>query len=107
MIGMKILRPATLCIFKASQDRSGSVLRNMTQDCVRKIDLKEQPVHAGCRLAQRFKDPRLQALFTFQDLYVGLSPYSAPGAFSLLAATEITDGVFYPVGGFGKVGFEV
>jgi hypothetical protein len=25
------------------------------------------------------------------------------GVFSLLAATEITDGVFYPVGGFGKV----
>jgi hypothetical protein len=24
--------------------------------------------------------------------------------FSLLAATEITEGVFYPVGGFGKVG---
>lgn len=32
-----------------------------------------------------------------QDLYVGLSPYSAPGIFSLLAATEITDGVWYPV----------
>jgi hypothetical protein len=25
------------------------------------------------------------------------------GVFSLLAATEITDGVFYPVGGFSKV----
>jgi phytoene desaturase (3,4-didehydrolycopene-forming) len=35
---------------------------------------------------------------------VGLSPYNAPGVFSLLAATELIDGVWYPVGGFGKVG---
>eukprot|EP00850_Spirogloea_muscicola_P008130 SM000042S15397 [mRNA] locus=s42:729144:733456:+ [translate_table: standard] len=55
------------------------------------------------RMATYFKDPRLQALFTFQDLYVGLTPYSAPGVFSLLAATEITDGVWYPVGGFQKI----
>jgi phytoene desaturase (3,4-didehydrolycopene-forming) len=37
---------------------------------------------------------RIAALLSFQDLYVGLSPYSAPGVFSLLAATEITDGVW-------------
>ncbi len=35
---------------------------------------------------------------------VGLSPYNAPGVFSLLAATELIDGVWYPVGDFGKVG---
>jgi phytoene desaturase (3,4-didehydrolycopene-forming) len=33
---------------------------------------------------------------------VGLSPYSAPGVYSLLAGTELTDGVWYPRGGFGK-----
>ena len=38
-----------------------------------------------------------------QELYVGLSPYNAPGVFSLLAATELTDGVWYPRGGFGTV----
>eukprot|EP00897_Mesotaenium_endlicherianum_P000927 jgi/Mesen1/10835/ME000093S10359 len=58
--------------------------------------------HAA-RMRGYFKDPRLQALFTFQDLYVGLSPYDAPGVFSLLAATEITDGVWYPLGGFRTV----
>lgn len=40
---------------------------------------------------------------SFQDLYVGLTPYDAPGVFSLLAATEVSDGVWYPQGGFGKV----
>ena len=38
-----------------------------------------------------------------QELYVGLTPYNAPGVFSLLAATELTDGVWYPRGGFGTV----
>jgi phytoene desaturase (3,4-didehydrolycopene-forming) len=35
---------------------------------------------------------------------VGLTPYSAPAVFGLLAGTELTDGVWYPLGGFGKVG---
>lgn len=55
------------------------------------------------RLRRLFADPRLRAMFTFQDLYVGLSPATAPGVFSLLAGTELTDGVFYPIGGFGRV----
>ncbi len=42
-------------------------------------------------------------MFSFQTLYVGLTPYDAPAAFSLLAATELVDGVWYPVGGFQKV----
>jgi len=67
------------------------------------VDIAELLGQHHQRLAKRFKDPRLQALFSFQDLYVGLSPYTAPGVFSLLAATEITDGVFYPMGGFQQV----
>ncbi|KAL2653442.1 hypothetical protein R1flu_021570 [Riccia fluitans] len=55
------------------------------------------------RMSAYFKSSKLRALFTFQDLYVGLTPYNAPGVFSLLAATEITDGVWYPVGGFAEV----
>lgn len=54
-------------------------------------------------LRRYFRDWRLRALFSFQNLYVGLSPSSAPGVFSLLAGTELTDGVFYPIGGFGQV----
>ena len=57
-----------------------------------------------CRLKRFFQDPRLRAMFTFQDLYVGLTPYTAPAVFSLLAGTELTDGVWYPMGGFGQVG---
>lgn len=53
---------------------------------------------------RRFGSTRIAALLSFQDLYVGLSPYSAPGVFSLLAAAELTEGVWYPIGGFSKVG---
>ena len=56
------------------------------------------------QMSSYFKDKRLRALFTYQNLYVGLSPYNAPGVFSLLAATELTDGVWYPMGGFKNVG---
>ena len=54
-------------------------------------------------LRRYFKSARLRQAFTFQTLYVGLTPYNAPGVFSLLAATELTDGVWYPIGGFQQV----
>eukprot|EP00927_Polykrikos_kofoidii_P065926 TRINITY_DN6161_c0_g1_i1.p1 TRINITY_DN6161_c0_g1~~TRINITY_DN6161_c0_g1_i1.p1 ORF type:complete len:723 (+),score=107.73 TRINITY_DN6161_c0_g1_i1:84-2171(+) len=50
-----------------------------------------------------FKDERLRALFTFQTLYVGLTPYTSPGALCLLAGTDLTDGVWYPEGGWQGV----
>jgi phytoene desaturase len=31
-----------------------------------------------------FKDPRLQMAFTFQDMYMGLSPYESPATYSLM-----------------------
>ena len=46
-----------------------------------------------------FKDSRLQAAFSFQNMYLGLSPYEAPATFSLLQYTELGDGVWFPKGG--------
>jgi phytoene desaturase (3,4-didehydrolycopene-forming) len=60
------------------------------------------PLHQRLK-ARGFKDPRLLALLSFQVLYVGLTPFNAPGAFSLLTATELTDAVWYPLGGFERV----
>jgi phytoene desaturase len=53
--------------------------------------------------ARFFKDPRLQAAFSFQNMYLGLSPYEAPATFSLLQYTELADGVWFPRGGMFKV----
>jgi phytoene desaturase len=46
-----------------------------------------------------FKDDRLKAAFTFQNMYLGLSPYDAPATYSLLQYTELAEGVWYPMGG--------
>src|SRR5574339_880509 len=46
-----------------------------------------------------FKDDRLKAAFTFQNMYLGLSPYDAPATYSLLQYTELAEGVWFPVGG--------
>ncbi|MGB8214734.1 MAG: phytoene desaturase family protein [Anaerolineales bacterium] len=49
--------------------------------------------------ARYFKDSRLQAAFSFQNMYLGLSPYEAPATYSLLQYTELGDGVWFPKGG--------
>ena len=46
-----------------------------------------------------FAEPRLKAAFTFQDIYMGLSPFEAPATFSLMPFTELAHGVWYPKGG--------
>jgi phytoene desaturase len=50
-----------------------------------------------------FDDPRLKAAFTFQDVYMGLSPFEAPATFSMMPYTELTHGVWYPKGGMYQV----
>lgn len=62
------------------------------------FQLKALVKHAA-NTARYFKDPRLQAAFSFQNMYLGLSPYDAPATFSLLQYTELADGVWFPKGG--------
>jgi phytoene desaturase len=50
-----------------------------------------------------FDDPRLKAAFTFQDVYMGLSPFEAPATFSMMPYTELAHGVWYPRGGMQRV----
>lgn len=50
-----------------------------------------------------FSHPRLKAAFTFQNMYLGLSPYDAPATYSLLQYTELADGVWFPMGGMYRV----
>src|SRR5512139_2038014 len=46
-----------------------------------------------------FKHPHLKAAFTFQNMYLGLSPYDAPATYSLLQYTELAEGIWFPMGG--------
>jgi phytoene desaturase len=54
-------------------------------------------------MSSYFNDPRLKAAFTFQDMYMGLSPFEAPATFSLMPYTEMAHGVWYPQGGMYRV----
>lgn len=54
-------------------------------------------------LQSLFKSEKIRAMLSFQDLYIGLSPYETPAVFSLLQALELDRGIFYPRGGFGQV----
>ena len=50
-----------------------------------------------------FDDPRLKSAFTFQDVYMGLSPFEAPATFSMMPYTELAHGVWYPRGGMYSI----
>jgi phytoene desaturase len=50
-----------------------------------------------------FQHPYLKAAFTFQDMYLGLSPYDALATYSLIQYTELADGVWFPMGGLYRV----
>jgi phytoene desaturase len=54
-------------------------------------------------MSSYFADPRLKAAFTFQDVYMGLSPFEAPATFSMMPYTELAHGVWYPKGGMYSI----
>lgn len=54
-------------------------------------------------MSSYFKSPRLKSAFTFQDVYMGLSPFEAPATFSMMPYTELVHGVWYPEGGMYRV----
>jgi phytoene desaturase len=64
--------------------------------------LKPLVNHYG-NMAAYFDDPRLKAAFTFQDVYMGLSPFEAPATFSMMPYAELAHGVWYPRGGMYQV----
>ena len=47
-------------------------------------------------VSRHFRDPRLRAALTFQNMYLGLSPFDAPATYTLLQYTEMAEGVWYP-----------
>src|SRR5512141_1854280 len=60
-------------------------------------------VHHYRNISAYFDDPRLKSAFTFQDVYMGLSPFEAPATFSLMPYSELAHGVWYPRGGMYSV----
>ncbi|HUX56524.1 MAG TPA: phytoene desaturase family protein [Bacteroidales bacterium] len=46
-----------------------------------------------------FRNTHLRMAYTFQNIYVGQSPFNSPALFSMVPAAELTDGSFFPKGG--------
>lgn len=46
-----------------------------------------------------FQDERLRQLFSFQSMYLGVSPYEAPAIYSMVSYMETGLGIWYPKGG--------
>jgi phytoene desaturase len=46
-----------------------------------------------------FRNPHLLMAYTFQNIYVGQSPFNSPALFSMVPAAELTEGSFFPVNG--------
>lgn len=46
------------------------------------------------RAARYFKTERLRRAFTFGSMYMGMSPFEAPGTYSLLQYTELAEGIW-------------
>ena len=55
------------------------------------------------RATKYFWTERLRRVFTFGSMYMGMSPFDAPGTYSLLQYTELAEGIWYPKGGFHSV----
>ena len=55
------------------------------------------------RASKYFRTERLRRVFTFGSMYMGMSPFDAPGTYSLLQYTELAEGIWYPRGGFHRI----
>jgi len=56
------------------------------------------------RIESYVQDPRLRMLFSFQTMYLGLSPFRAPWVYAVLTHMEYGEGIWYPQGGVSEIG---
>ncbi len=61
------------------------------------------PIKHYDNIGNYFHDSNLKAAFTFQNMYMGLSPFEASAIFSLLQYTELADGIWFPMGGMRRI----
>ncbi|VVC39977.1 Carotenoid/retinoid oxidoreductase,Amine oxidase,FAD/NAD(P)-binding domain [Cinara cedri] len=67
---------------------------------VLKLHLLDTVYNRACKY---FKSDYMRKAFTFQTMYLGMSPYDGIAPYNLLQYTEIAEGIWYPKGGFNTV----
>ncbi len=57
----------------------------------------------AARAQRAFLSPEIAAAFSFQSMYLGMSPYDSPELYLLLLFTELGEGIHFPIGGIGAL----
>lgn len=60
-----------------------------------------QSLHS--RAAKTVADPRLRQILGYPAVFLGSSPFVTPSMYHLMSHLDLTDGVYYPMGGFTRV----
>jgi phytoene desaturase len=53
--------------------------------------------------ARTVRDPRLRQILGYPAVFLGSSPFQTPSMYHLMSHLDMTDGVYYPMGGFTRV----
>lgn len=54
-------------------------------------------------VSARFKDRRTRQILEYAMVFLGTAPRDAPGLYSIMSHVDLTQGVFYPLGGLSAV----
>lgn len=83
-------------------ERLGPVLRGeVAARGGRLLRLLLEPL--GSLTRRTVRDTRLRQILGYPAVFLGSSPRLAPSMYSLMSHLDLVDGVFYPLGGFGRV----
>ena len=81
-------------------ERSFNSVRDMMRPSTLQGLVKSFPMESVYQfVSKNIRDERLRQAFTFQTLYLGMSPYTCPSIYALLPYIEMEFGVWYPQGG--------
>lgn len=81
----------------------GRIVDYLRPDVLRSLPMLRPHMSVDADLRRYFKDPRTRLAFSFQSKYLGMSPFTCPSLFTILAFMEYEYGVFHPTGGCGAV----
>lgn len=81
-------------------EQSFNSLRDMVRPSTLRGMVQALPLESVFKFVSRYiKNERLRQAFTFQTLYLGISPYDCPAIYALLPYIEMEFGVWFPQGG--------
>jgi phytoene desaturase len=81
-------------------EQSFNSLRDMVRPSTLRGMVQSLPLESVFKFVSRYiKNDRLRQAFTFQTLYLGISPYDCPAIYALLPYIEMEFGVWFPQGG--------